>query len=103
MCIRDSLPTHNLVSDYNRHLPAKDNNEQGWTGNLAERGLQLQVRGEKMDCIQSRQQAIEYMEEHILEAINYEDVAKHVYIDVYKRQPDNHFDNEYYRPVSTSG
>ena len=36
-----------------------------------------------MDCIQSRQQAIEYMEEHILEAINYEDVAKHVYMSSY--------------------
>lgn len=36
-----------------------------------------------MDCIQSMQQAIEYMEEHILEAINYEDVAKHVYMSSY--------------------
>jgi len=36
-----------------------------------------------MDCIQSIQKAIEYMEEHILENINYEDVARQVYMSNY--------------------
>lgn len=36
-----------------------------------------------MDCIQSIQKAIQYMEDHILENINYEDVAKHVYMSNY--------------------
>lgn len=36
-----------------------------------------------MDFIQSIQRAIEYMEEHILDPINYEDVAKHVYMSNY--------------------
>lgn len=36
-----------------------------------------------MDCIQSIQKAIEYMEEHIFETINYEDVAKQVYMSNY--------------------
>lgn len=36
-----------------------------------------------MDCIQSIQKAIEYMEENILENINYEDVAKQVYMSNY--------------------
>lgn len=36
-----------------------------------------------MDCIQSIQKAIDYMEEHILEDINYEDVAKNVYMSNY--------------------
>ncbi len=36
-----------------------------------------------MDCIQSIQKAIEYMEEHVLEPINYEDVARHVYMSNY--------------------
>jgi AraC family transcriptional regulator len=36
-----------------------------------------------MDCIQSIQKAIEYMEERILENINYEDVARQVYMSNY--------------------
>ncbi len=36
-----------------------------------------------MDCIQSIQKAIEYMEEHILEPINYEDAARQVYMSNY--------------------
>lgn len=36
-----------------------------------------------MDCIQSIQKAINYMEENILENINYEDVAKQVYMSNY--------------------
>ena len=36
-----------------------------------------------MDCIQSIQKAIEYMEENILENINYEDVARQVYMSNY--------------------
>lgn len=36
-----------------------------------------------MDCIQSIQKAIEYMEEHIFETINYEDVARQVYMSNY--------------------
>lgn len=36
-----------------------------------------------MDCIQSIQSAIEYMENHMLEDITYEDVAKHVYMSNY--------------------
>lgn len=36
-----------------------------------------------MDCISSIQKAIEYMEEHLLEPINYEDVAKQVYMSNY--------------------
>lgn len=36
-----------------------------------------------MDCIQSIQKAIDYMESHILEDINYEDVARHVYMSNY--------------------
>lgn len=36
-----------------------------------------------MDCIQSIRSAIEYMENHILENITYEDVAKHVYMSNY--------------------
>lgn len=36
-----------------------------------------------MDCIQSVQKAIEYMEDHILENINYEDVARQVYMSNY--------------------
>ncbi|WMM26323.1 AraC family transcriptional regulator [Tissierella sp. MB52-C2] len=36
-----------------------------------------------MDCIQSIQKAIEYMEEHILENINYEDVSRQVYMSNY--------------------
>lgn len=36
-----------------------------------------------MDYIQSMQKAIEYMEDHILEPINYEDVAKVVYMSNY--------------------
>lgn len=33
-----------------------------------------------MDCIRGIQEAIEFMENNILEPINYEDVAKHVYM-----------------------
>ncbi|AFS78462.1 transcription activator, AraC family [Gottschalkia acidurici 9a] len=36
-----------------------------------------------MDFIQNLQRAIDYMEEHILEPITYEDVAKHLYISNY--------------------
>lgn len=36
-----------------------------------------------MDCIQSIRSAIEYMEEHMLEEITYEDVACHVYMSNY--------------------
>ena len=36
-----------------------------------------------MEFIQSIQRAIEYMEEHILDPINYEDVARHVYMSNY--------------------
>ena len=36
-----------------------------------------------MDCITSIQKAIEYMEEHLLEDINYEDVARQVYMSSY--------------------
>lgn len=36
-----------------------------------------------MDFIQNLQKAIDYMEEHILEPITYEDVAKHVYMSNY--------------------
>lgn len=36
-----------------------------------------------MDCIQSIQKAITYKEEHILEPINYEDVARQVYMSNY--------------------
>lgn len=36
-----------------------------------------------MDFIQSLQQAIDYMEEHLLEPITYEDVAKHLYTSSY--------------------
>ncbi len=33
-----------------------------------------------MDCIQTIQKSIEYMESHILDSINYEDVARQVYM-----------------------
>lgn len=36
-----------------------------------------------MDCIQSIQKAIEYMEEHVLEPITYEDVARQVFMSNY--------------------
>jgi len=36
-----------------------------------------------MDCIQSIRSAIEYMEEHLLENVTYEDVARHVYMSNY--------------------
>lgn len=36
-----------------------------------------------MDCIRSIQKAIEYMEDHMLEKIGYEDVAKQVYMSNY--------------------
>lgn len=36
-----------------------------------------------MDFIQSLQKAIDYMEEHLLEPITYEDVAKHLYMSSY--------------------
>lgn len=36
-----------------------------------------------MDCIQSIRSAIEYMENHMLEDITYEDVARHVYMSNY--------------------
>ena len=36
-----------------------------------------------MDFIQNLQKAIDYMEEHILEPITYEDVAKHIYVSSY--------------------
>lgn len=36
-----------------------------------------------MDFIQSLQRAIDYMEENILEPINYEDVANHIYVSSY--------------------
>ncbi|WP_455715727.1 AraC family transcriptional regulator [Anaerosporobacter sp.] len=36
-----------------------------------------------MDCIQSIQKAITFMEEHLLEPINYEDVARQVYMSNY--------------------
>lgn len=36
-----------------------------------------------MDCIESIQEAISYMEANLLENINYEDVAKHVYMSSY--------------------
>ncbi|MDF2881386.1 MAG: AraC family transcriptional regulator [Clostridiaceae bacterium] len=36
-----------------------------------------------MDFVQSLQMAIDYMEEHILEPITYEDVAKHVFMSSY--------------------
>ncbi len=36
-----------------------------------------------MDCITSIQKAIEYMEQHLLEDINYEDVARQVYMSSY--------------------
>ena len=41
------------------------------------------MRGGEMDCIQSIQKAIEYMEEHMLEEINYEDVARQLYMSNY--------------------
>ena len=37
-----------------------------------------------MEWISSMQQAITYMEEHLLEEINYEDVAKHVHTSSYE-------------------
>ena len=37
-----------------------------------------------MEWISSLQKAITYMEEHLLEEINYEDVAKHVHISSYE-------------------
>jgi AraC family transcriptional regulator len=37
----------------------------------------------KMDFIQSLQRAIDFMEEHMLEQITYEDVAKHIYVSSY--------------------
>lgn len=36
-----------------------------------------------MDCIQMLQEAINFMEEHILEPISYEDVAAHLYVSNY--------------------
>jgi AraC family transcriptional regulator len=36
-----------------------------------------------MDCIQSIQKAIEYMEEHMLEKISYEEVASQLYMSNY--------------------
>ena len=36
-----------------------------------------------MNYIQNLQRAINYMEEHILEPITYEDVAKHIYVSGY--------------------
>jgi len=41
----------------------------------------MEVR--KMDFIQDLQRAIDYMEDHILEPITYEDVAKHLYVSNY--------------------
>lgn len=41
------------------------------------------IIGTEMDCIQSIQKAINYMEEHILEDINYEDTAKSLYMSNY--------------------
>lgn len=37
----------------------------------------------KMDCIQSIQRAIDYMENHMLENITYENVARHVHMSNY--------------------
>lgn len=37
----------------------------------------------KMECIESIQKAIEYMEKNIMEDINYEDVARQVYMSNY--------------------
>ena len=37
-----------------------------------------------MEWIAAMQEAITYMEAHLLEEINYEDVAKHVYISNYE-------------------
>ena len=37
-----------------------------------------------MEWIAAMQQAITYMEEHLLEEINYEDVAKHVHTSCYE-------------------
>ena len=37
-----------------------------------------------MEWIAALQQAIIYMEEHLLEEINYEDVAKHVHVSSYE-------------------
>jgi len=37
-----------------------------------------------MEWIAAMQQAITYMEEHLMEEINYEDVAKHVHISGYE-------------------
>lgn len=36
-----------------------------------------------MELIQSMRQAIDYMEEHMLDGIGYEDVAKHLYMSNY--------------------
>lgn len=36
-----------------------------------------------MDCIQSIEEAIEYMENHLLDKISYEDVAQHLYMSNY--------------------
>ena len=40
--------------------------------------------GKSMEWITAIQQAIDYMEKHLLEEINYEDVAKHVHISRYE-------------------
>ena len=37
-----------------------------------------------MEWIATMQQAISYMEEHLLEEINYEDVARHVHTSSYE-------------------
>ena len=37
-----------------------------------------------MEWIAAMQQAITYMEEHLMEEINYEDVAKHVHTSSYE-------------------
>lgn len=41
------------------------------------------MSSQKMDCIQSIRKAIDYMEEHMLSDITYEDVARHVYMSNY--------------------
>ena len=38
------------------------------------------MSSQQMDCIQSIRKAIDYMEEHMLSDITYEDVARHVYM-----------------------
>lgn len=60
-----------------------DTSEQKWSRGLRKITLYLKHEVREMDFLTVIKQAIDFMEEHLLEPINYTDVAKHLYMSNY--------------------